>query len=156
MHTNIPVLAVTATSTKSTLDCIVQRLGMENVRIVGMSPNRDNIHLSVVQNVTLFEFMQPIVGALKDKGVNYPKTLIFCRSYNDFNLVYNELVCSLGLHLTHPPGYPNAHKYQIVDLYTRGSTEKSKEAVLEKMKMIIFLAKHESNLLIEGVSSKLF
>ena len=70
MHTNIPVLAVTATSTKSTLDCIVQRLGMENVRIVGMSPNRDNIHLSVVQNVTLFEFMQPIVGVLKDKGVN--------------------------------------------------------------------------------------
>ena len=57
MHTNIPVCAVTASPTKSTLDCIVQRLGMENVRIVGMSPNRDNIHLSVVQNVILLEFM---------------------------------------------------------------------------------------------------
>ena len=39
------------------------------------------------------------------------------------------MVCSLGSHLTHLPGYPNAHKYRIVDLYTRRSTEK---AVLEE------------------------
>lgn len=105
---------------------------MENVKVIGLSPNRSNIHLSVLKNVTLVNLIKPITDKLKKEDIGYPKTLLFCRTYNDCNLVYDELVRLLGPHITYPPGYPVVRAYRMVDPYTRGSTDECKEAVLKE------------------------
>ena len=128
----VPILALTATSTKSTYNCIVKKLAMENVAVIGMNPTRDNIHLSVIPNIILSEFITPIAKSLKDQGLSFPKSIIYCRTYPDCNAVFDELVHSLGSHITHPPGYPKIFKYLMVDFYTRGSTDKTKQNVLDE------------------------
>ena len=132
LASDVPVLAVTATATRSTFDCIVNKLAMENVFISGLSPNRDNVFLSVIANVSLPKFASSIAEALKLQGISYPKSLIFCRSYNDCNAVYDHLETALGPYITHPRGYPNIRKYRVIELYTRGSTNKAKEIILEE------------------------
>ena len=128
----IPVLAVTATSTKSTYNRIVKSLLMEKVCIVGLSPNRDNIFYGVIPTVSLSEFFNPIAEQLKEKGKSYPKTLIFCRSYNDCNVVYDQLQHALGHYITFPAGYPKILKYRMITLYTRASSDKAKEEILQE------------------------
>ena len=132
MSTDVPVLAVTATVTKPTFDCVVRRLSMENVCVIGLTPNHDNIHLSVTSNISLNKFIQPIAISLKHQGKNYLKTIIFCRSYADCNEVYDELARSLGPYLTFPPGCPNTCRYRMVDLFMRGSKDQAKEEVLQE------------------------
>ena len=75
LASDVPVLAVTATATCSTFDCIVNKLAMENVFISGLSPNRDNVFLSVIANVSLPKFASSIAEALKLQGISYPKSL---------------------------------------------------------------------------------
>ena len=75
---HVPVVAVTATATRPTYDCIVSKLSMENICIIGTSPDRSNIHFSVIGTKHLAEFINPISRDLKEQTVGYPKTLIFC------------------------------------------------------------------------------
>ena len=103
---NIPVLTTTATVTQSTYDIVVKRLAMENVVIIGLSPNRDNIFLSV-QSITLCEFAGVIAESVRRNHLNHPKTVVFCRTYEDCNVVYDMLEEKLGSCITYPPGYPN-------------------------------------------------
>ena len=131
MSHNVPVLTVTATCTKSTQECIVKTLNMENLSIIGLSPNRNNIYLSVIYTTTLKNLIDPIANDLQLKNVKFPKTLIFCRSY-DCNIVYDQLVSALGPYITYPPNYPKKWKYRIIDIYTRSSTDKAKEDILQE------------------------
>ena len=77
LPSSVPVLAVTATSTKSTYNRIVKSLLMEKVCIVGLSPNRDSIFYGVIPTVSLSEFFNPIAEQLKEKGKVIPKLLYF-------------------------------------------------------------------------------
>lgn len=128
---NIPVLTTTATVTQSTYDVVVRRLAMENVVTVGLSPCRDNIFLSV-KSITLGEFARHIAESFMSNKLNHPKTVVFCRSYEDCNIVYDMLEKKLGSYITYPPGYPNKRKYRILDLYTRASLDRIKEEVLSE------------------------
>ena len=47
LPTNINVMALTATATKATLDCVIARLGMQNPVVIGLAPDRPNIKLTV-------------------------------------------------------------------------------------------------------------
>ena len=88
---------------------------MDNVVLIGLSPNRSNIFLSVVPSMTLEEFVASIASKIKSQNITYPKTLIFCHSYNVCNIMYDHLEKALGPFITNPPGYPVIRKYHIID-----------------------------------------
>lgn len=46
--------------------------------------------------------------------------------------MFDQLEHALGPHVTFPAGYPKIRKYRMIDLYTRGSTDKAKENVLQE------------------------
>ncbi|XP_003391654.2 PREDICTED: ATP-dependent DNA helicase Q-like 3, partial [Amphimedon queenslandica] len=127
----IPVLAVTATATHGTYDVVTKRLAMEDVVIIGLSPCRDNIFLSV-KCVTLADFVENIAESVRLNNVNHPKTLVFCRTYTDCNLVYDMFEEKLGSCITFPPGYPNSRKYRIIDLYTQANVDQVKKEILSE------------------------
>lgn len=103
---------------------------MENIALIGLSPNRDNIFLSVIPSMTLENFIGSIAKGIKEQQLDYPKTIIFCRSYNDCNVIFDELEQKFGSFITHPPGYPKVRKYRVIDLFTRASMDIVKEEVL--------------------------
>ena len=70
--------------------------------------------------------------ALMKYRVLYPKTIIFCRSYSDCGEIYRTVEIMMGSSFTEPIGYPKGlHQFRLVDMYTRASTRKMKEKVLE-------------------------
>lgn len=64
------------------------------------------------------------------KKKNYPKTIIFCRTYANCTDLYSELIFHLGKDKTEPSGYLNLLEYCLVTMYTRASTDAMKKAVL--------------------------
>lgn len=133
---NVPVLVATATATRTTYDCVVQRLLMQNVHLVGLSPNRNNIFLSVVPSESMDCFVKGISEEIKTQHTNFPKSVIFCRSYNDCNKMYDNFERALDVFITYPPGYPFTIKYRLVDLYTRASLLKKKVNILNEFTKI--------------------
>ena len=71
-----------------------------------------------------------ILSDLKKERLNYPKTIIFCRRYQDCTDLYSAMVCHLGQHKTEPPGYPNLLEFCLITMYTRASTAPMKKIVL--------------------------
>ena len=128
----INIMALTGTATKNTFDIILQRLGMWEPAIVGVSCNRPNIKLIIQPKQKLEEFGLQISQRLQNEGLSYPKTIVFCTNYKDCTGLYLSLVENLGENLTYPPGYPDLLQYRYVTMYTRASTEKMKEMVVDQ------------------------
>ena len=127
---NINVIAVTATATLETFEAVKYRLSLQEPVIVGISSNRPNIFLEVSPCMQLKPFVETIASDLKRDRITYPKTIIFCRSYQDCIERYSEMIDSLGSHKTEPPAYPNLLQYRMVTMYTGASTVSMKKMVL--------------------------
>ena len=60
--------------------------------------------------------------------MNYPKSIIFCRSYQDCSSLYADIIHCLG-NKTEPLGYPNVLEYRMISMYSRASSPEMKEKV---------------------------
>ena len=114
----VNVMALSATATRHTFESVVDRLSMDNVSVVGLSPMRENIRYAVRPMTSLEELSAQISMGLKSLRNYYPKTIIFCRRYNDCTGLYKLLESNLNADLTHPSAAPNLQQYRLVDLYT--------------------------------------
>jgi bloom syndrome protein len=79
---------------------------------------------------TLDIFCSEIADDLKRKGLEYPKTIVFCWQYTDCAAIYHTLRSKLGENFTFPPRYSDISDFRLVDMYTRASTIHMKEKVL--------------------------
>ena len=123
-------MALTATATKLTFEIVSQRLGLLDPIVVALSCNRPNLLLQVQPKQKLEEFSLCLSQSIKDQALEYPKTIIFCPSYQDCTSLYLSLVEDLGENVTNPPGYPNLLEYRYLTMYTRASTAAMKQMVM--------------------------
>lgn len=89
----VHLIALTATATKETLQVVTARLSLEKPVVIGISPNRSNIKLSVVDTKDLDGFAKQISYNLNAERKSYPKTVIFCRNYTDCANIYALYGC---------------------------------------------------------------
>lgn len=127
---NTNVMALTGTASKNTFDVVLERVGMWDP-VVGVSCNTPNIKLVIQPKQKLEEFSLEISQRITNEGLNYPKTIVFCRNYKDCTGLYLSLVEKLRENLTNPPGYPDLLQYRYVTMYTRASTGNMKELVVD-------------------------
>ena len=130
VSSNVCFMALTATATRATFEIIIERLSLNNPVVVGISPNRPNIFLSVAPHIKLNCFAKEVGDKLKSERLSYPKSIIFCRSYQDCANMYAAVIHNLGKEKTEPPGYPNLLEYRLVSMYTRASTPAMKEIII--------------------------
>jgi len=57
---NVNVMALTATAARPTLDCVVEKLSMNNPEVFSLPPSRGNIKYVVKPLVTLKEFVHSL------------------------------------------------------------------------------------------------
>ena len=76
----VSFMALTAAATKGTFK---ERLSLNNPVVVGISPNRPNIFLSLAPPMKLPCFAESIGDQLKKRRLTFPKTVIFCQNYED-------------------------------------------------------------------------
>ena len=79
----VKVLALTATATHCTLDIIAERLSLTHYGVVAIPPNRPNIKLIVQPSEGLEEYARELSVQLRSLKSGYPKTILFCQSYQD-------------------------------------------------------------------------
>ena len=75
--------------------------------------------LSVAPPMKLMCFAESIGDKLKTKRLSYPKTIIFCRSYQDCANLYTAVIQTLGKEKTEPPGHPNLLEYACIPGHQR-------------------------------------
>ena len=71
-------MALTATATKATLDCVISHLGMQDPVVVGLAPDRPNIKLIVELCPDVLTLCKALVKELMEKRVKATKTVVFC------------------------------------------------------------------------------
>ena len=127
-HVNI--MALTATATRSTFNVIETQLSLKDPLVVSVSPDRPNINLCVKPSQHLKDFAASISASLRLEKKDFPKTIIFCSSYNDCSTMYDKMVKYLGKDKTVIPGFPNLLEYRLFTMYTRAADDEMKDEVM--------------------------
>ena len=91
-----PLLACTATVTKSIRDEIIQSLEMEGCEIISKSPDRPNIFYKVLRSTDMESDLKPYLESLKQLRIKSPRTIIYCRSLNMCSELYAYFLYELG------------------------------------------------------------
>ena len=98
--------------------------------MVAVTCNRPNIFLNIQPKEKLEQFSWLISQQIIEKKLDYPKTIIFCQTYQDCSNLYLSLIEYLGKNKTHPPGYLNLVECRLLSMYTRASTLQMKQTVM--------------------------
>ena len=133
LSSNVNILSLTATATTATFNAVCKRLSMSNPVLIGCPPHRTNILYVVKPLPDMDKFCTDLSDKIKVLGLEYPKTVIFCRRYVDCAALYHSLKRKLGDHFLFPPGYPNFHEFRLIDMYTRAATVEMREKVLSSI-----------------------
>jgi len=123
-------MALTATATRNAYNVIEKQLSLRDPLVVAASPDRPNIKLCVKPSQPLEDFTVEVSTELKLLKKDFPKTIIFCNSYNDCSRIYGKMLDYLGKDKTVIPGFPNLLEYRLFTMYTRAAEDDMKEDVM--------------------------
>ena len=131
---SVKIMALTATATQDTLDCVVEHLSLENHVIIGLPPNRPNIKYIIEKGIDIRTFCHQFVKELLIMRTNMPKTVIFCRSLLNCATFFATIKKLMGKNITDPPGAQyNGHlECCLVENFTAVSSQYMREAVLKE------------------------
>lgn len=123
-------LALTATASKKTFDTVIDKLAMNDPLVVGTSPDRPNILLSVVPYLGLNDFGDALSRELSESKNMTPKTVVFCQSFTSCYQLYEYIRRKLKSKFTFPEGYPDLHRFRLVEMYHSGCMPYVRESVI--------------------------
>ena len=129
LFTGTPVLALTGTADKLTKEVISSSLILRpNMCNIFVSPNRVNLRISIVRATKRDALAKSdwLIELCLSKGVNIPKTILFCNAMKDVGLLVNHLTFKLGDSAFVPPTSRNL-KDCIVGIYHSLSFDKYKD-----------------------------
>lgn len=129
----VNVIAFTATANKTTLDVVIEKLSMKAPVVIGTSPDRPNIYLSVQPYLGLNELSDVLSHELLEFKNLTPKTVIFCLSFTSCYQLYDCIQKKLKENFTFPASYPDIHRFRLVEMYHGGCMSYVRENVLASL-----------------------
>lgn len=120
---DVRMLALTATATAKLRVQVTLTLGMTDELVVSLSPCKANIMYSVMSMTTVADTFLPMVERLRKERISFPRTIIYCRRYEDCAELYQLFRDNLSLDFTEPPGSPDLPNFRLVDMYNMSCTE---------------------------------
>ena len=131
MPSNVNIMALTATATRSSRIKIMHTLGMDGAQIISVSPHKKNIMYVVKKKPEIEEFVQTLAESLRCLKICMPRIIIFCRRYLECAQMYRLFEHYLGRDFTEPAGVPHdIAKYRLVDMYCKCTEPDVKEAIV--------------------------
>lgn len=132
----VKVMALTATATTMTFHVVCDRLSMDKPVLIALPPYRHNITYKVLLKISLEQLSSEICKDLGSLRLLYPKTVVFVRRYTDCSDLYLTIEKAMGKTILDPPESPALGQFRMVDIYTRVSTTKKKESILESFSKV--------------------
>ena len=112
-------MALTATATKSLQKKVAEILGMHNPKVIAVSPSKPNLMYHVTSTCTSLKSTFMLFALrLKDFGVLFPRTIIYCRRIEDCANLYEFFKAVLGDSFLNPPDAPDQSRFRCIDMYT--------------------------------------
>ena len=112
-------MALTATATLTTQKSVCETLGMIDPVVISVTPNRPNIHYTVVlKTASIEETFSPMVEEVRLQRLHTPRAVVFCRSYEDVAYLYSFFNDSLGKEATEPIGAPHLSQFRLVEMFS--------------------------------------
>ena len=134
ISSNVNLMALTATASKSTREKVSQMLSLRTATLVYVPPVKPNMiyYVKFKSDTTI----ERLVHGLSDRLINLkettPKILVFCRRFQECSTMYQLFKQFLGREFTHPIGAPDLAKFRVVDMYTGGCTKPEIKASIIK------------------------
>ena len=123
-------MALTATATKQLRIEVAQMIGMKNELVVSISPCKANIMYSVGSFTTIPDTFHPILNRLCSDRSKFPRTIIYCRRFEDCADLYVFFRDKLGADFTEPPGAPDLPRFRLIDMYMSCTDPVVKEEII--------------------------
>ena len=129
-----PMLAVTATVTKSLRIDVCRKLEMSACKFVFASPERSNIFYEVLCRTEIEVDLKHMVDDLRINKNMTSRVIIYCRSYNLCSDLYAFFLTSLGEdHSYFPSGAPKISDNRLFGMYHANTPTHNKEVILSSM-----------------------
>ena len=129
----VPMVALTATVTKTVRDDVISKLEMCGCQLVSLSPNRDNIYYDVVRRSTIESDLEEIVESLRVQLSKADRVIVYCRSRNMCADLYEHFHNSLGDSSYYPSGAPHLSVNRLFGMFHAQIAEHIKEHILTSM-----------------------
>ena len=133
MPQGVPVIALTATVTKSVKEDVISKLEMINCKQVSVSPDRENIYYEVRQRNTIESDFASIVDSLKSQRNRAPRAIIYCRTRNLCADLYQHFHAILGDDSYYPPGSPKLSTHRLFGMFHAQTVDHIKEHIISSM-----------------------
>ncbi len=125
------IMALTDTATSKLRTQVSQIIGMRNELVISKCPAKESMMYTTIELSTLDKTFSPIVHKLREVGINCPRILIYCRSYNDCADLYLLFRSKLGKYFTYPFGAPDLPQFRLVDMYVSCTEEVVKDEITD-------------------------
>ena len=86
---------------------------------------------SVRKMTTVSDTFLPMVERLGSERIMFPRTIIYCRRYEECVELYMLFKSVLGVDFTEPPGAPDLPAFRLVDMYMSCTEEVVKEEIIK-------------------------
>ena len=127
----VPVMALTATATKSLRYSVSKTIGMHMPKLITTNPCKSNIMYSIGKFKSVAETFVPVVEKLKRERSAFPRMLIYGRSFDVCADVYIHSQKELGELFTEPPDAPNLPQFRLVEMFTSVTDPPQKDYIIK-------------------------
>ena len=123
-------MALTATATLSLRLDLASIIGLKHPTMIVQSPCKPNVLYSFSDFVSIETNFSPILQNLRKERVNYPRTIVYCRTMTDTANLYIFFERNLGRDFTEPPGAPNLSRFRLADMFTSCTEDTVKNHII--------------------------
>ncbi|XP_028412038.1 mediator of RNA polymerase II transcription subunit 34-like [Dendronephthya gigantea] len=129
-----PFLALTGTADTKTQGTIISLLSLKDPVKILISPERTNLRISVTEckKATILQKLDWLIDLTLEKGLNMPKTIIFCNMMNEIASVCNYLLLKMGKDVYYEAA--DGTRTCIVGIYHSMTWAGTKKKLLESFK----------------------
>ncbi|XP_078360026.1 putative ATP-dependent DNA helicase RecS [Oculina patagonica] len=128
---SVPLVALTATATKTTRSQIIKTLEMENVAVFSENPNRKNIAYGVqVTGDDPLTTFSSLIQEIKEKGRSCGRVIIYCPKIKVVSTLYGIFKAELGVDMYVDRGTCNLRE-RLVEMYHSRIDDENKDEILK-------------------------
>ena len=127
----VNVMALTATASATLRRSITWTLGMQNIELIEVSPDKANIKYTVSPFSSTEEAFTPLIRNLAQLKLQMGRTIIFCSTLNECASLYILFKNALGSNFLHPCDAPDLSKFRLVDMFTSCTERSVKNQILQ-------------------------
>lgn len=126
-----PLMACTATASKSVKKEVIDSLEMSGCIEVTASPNRPNIYYDVKPRTDTDADFQFLIDSLREKTILTPRVLVYCQSLDTCADLYAHFHYELGETSYYPPGSPHVSDHRLFGMYHADTPQYNKDVILK-------------------------